>query len=56
MWKPTEKIAAVMLESKQKRLILLLSQPGVAAKICLQFIIHWFPLYVRKSLAGQVLE
>lgn len=49
MYKPTEKITAVMLESKQKRLVLLLSQPGVAANICLQFIIHSFPLYVRKS-------
>lgn len=49
MYKPTEKITAVMLERKQKRLVLLLSQPGVAAKIYLQFIIYWFPLCVRKG-------
>lgn len=30
---------AVMLEDKQKRLFLLLSQPGVAAKMCLKFVI-----------------
>lgn len=33
MCKPTEKITAVMLRSKQKRLVLLLSQPRVAAKM-----------------------
>lgn len=49
MYEPTEKITSVMLGSKQKRLVLLLSQPGVAAKMCLQFLIHWFPLRVRES-------
>lgn len=37
MYKPTEKITAVMLESKQKGFVLL-SQPGVAAKIRLHFL------------------
>lgn len=37
MYKPTEQITAVRLKSEQKRLVLL-SQPGVAAKISLHFI------------------
>lgn len=37
MYKPTEQITAVMLESEEKRLVLL-SEPGVAAKIRLSFV------------------
>lgn len=48
MYKTTKKITAVMLESKQKRFVLFLSHPGVAAVKCLQLIIHWFPLCVQE--------
>lgn len=37
MYKPTEEITAVMLESEEKRLVLL-SEPGVPAKIHLHFV------------------
>lgn len=33
MYKPAEKITATMLRSKQKRLVLLLSQPRAAAEM-----------------------
>lgn len=54
MYKPTKKITAVMLESKQKRFVLFVSHPGVAAMKSLQMV-HWFPLCVQE-LDGSITD